>query len=100
MDLKVDYMIGEFLLNHAMSKLDEAYIHTEAQALKREALEKYAWLDEQKPRYIQDELYSVYGPKSDRAEVTDDLRSYHCRGCKLRIVKRVLCWKDSYPALI
>lgn len=58
MDLKVDYMIGEFLLNHAMSKLDEAYIHTEAQALKREALEKYhAWLDEQKPRYIQDELH-------------------------------------------
>lgn len=57
MDLKVDYMIGEFLLNHAMSKLDEAYIHTEAQALKREALEKYhEWLDEQKPRYIQDGL--------------------------------------------
>nr|WP_321238765.1 tyrosine-type recombinase/integrase [uncultured Tolumonas sp.] len=58
MDLKVDYMIGEFLLNHAMSKLDEAYIHTEAQALKREALERYhAWLDEKKPRYIQDELH-------------------------------------------
>ncbi len=45
MDLGVDYMVGELLLNHAMSKLDQTYIHTFAEAQKRQALEQYhAWL--------------------------------------------------------
>ena len=45
MDLGVDYMVGELLLNHAMSKLDQAYIHTFAEAQKRKALERYHdWL--------------------------------------------------------
>ena len=40
-DLGVDYMVGELLLNHAMKDLDATYIHTTAEALKRQALE--AW---------------------------------------------------------
>lgn len=40
-DLGVDYLIGELLLNHALRDLDAAYIHTHAQALKREALERW-----------------------------------------------------------
>jgi integrase len=45
-DIGIDYLIGELLLNHSMSKLDQAYIHTFAESRKREALEKYHdWLD-------------------------------------------------------
>lgn len=45
-DLGVDYLIGELLLNHALDDLDTAYIHTHAQALKRDALERWhCWLD-------------------------------------------------------
>ena len=40
-DLGVDYLIGELLLNHALRDLDAAYIHTHAQALKRDALERW-----------------------------------------------------------
>ncbi len=47
MDLSIDYMVGEMLLNHAMSKLDQAYIHTFAEKQKSAALEKYhAWLSD------------------------------------------------------
>ena len=46
MDLGIDYMVGELLLNHTMSKLDQAYIHTFAEAQKRQALDQYhQWLD-------------------------------------------------------
>ncbi|MFP6800036.1 MAG: site-specific integrase [Pseudomonas sp.] len=46
-DLGVDYLIGELLLNHALKALDVTYIHTTAEAQKREALERWhAWLDE------------------------------------------------------
>ncbi|MEX6504209.1 tyrosine-type recombinase/integrase [Pseudomonas zhanjiangensis] len=46
-DLGVDYLIGELLLNHALKALDVTYIHTTAEARKREALERWhAWLDE------------------------------------------------------
>lgn len=46
-DLGVDYMVGELLLNHAMKDLDQAYIHTSAEQLKRQALETWhAWLDQ------------------------------------------------------
>lgn len=45
-DLGVDYLIGELLLNHALDDLDAAYIHTHAQALKRDALERWhCWLE-------------------------------------------------------
>ncbi|MGN7442815.1 tyrosine-type recombinase/integrase [Pseudomonas lactis] len=46
-DLGVDYMVGELLLNHAMKDLDQAYIHTSAEQLKRQALETWhAYLDQ------------------------------------------------------
>lgn len=46
-DLGVDYMVGELLLNHAMKDLDQAYIHTAAEQLKRQALETWhTWLDQ------------------------------------------------------
>lgn len=46
-DLGVDYMVGELLLNHAMKDLDQAYIHTAAEQLKRQALETWhAYLDQ------------------------------------------------------
>lgn len=48
MDLGTDYMVGELLLNHAMSKLDQTYIHTFAEAQKRHALTQYHdWLAHQ-----------------------------------------------------
>ncbi len=40
-DLGIDYMVSEQLLNHAMSKLDQAYIHTYLDTQKRQALETY-----------------------------------------------------------
>ncbi|MOA39003.1 hypothetical protein D3C78_1607480 [compost metagenome] len=40
-DLGVDYLIGELLLNHALDNLDATYIHTQATALKRDALERW-----------------------------------------------------------
>lgn len=47
-DLGVDKFVGERLLNHKMRDLDQAYIHTTTEHLKREALATYhAWLDSQ-----------------------------------------------------
>lgn len=40
-DLGIDYMVAEQLLNHAMTKLDQAYIHTYVEVQKRQALETY-----------------------------------------------------------
>lgn len=40
-DLGIDYMVGEMLLNHALSKLDRTYIHTYVEKQIEEALEKY-----------------------------------------------------------
>ncbi|CAK3544202.1 hypothetical protein VCRA2121O67_410021 [Vibrio crassostreae] len=40
-ELGTDYLIGELLLNHTLSKLDETYIKTHANNMKREALEQY-----------------------------------------------------------
>ncbi|SKA52802.1 tyrosine-type recombinase/integrase [Photobacterium toruni] len=45
-DQGVDYMVGEMLLNHALSKLDKTYIHTHVDHKMLEALEKYhCWLN-------------------------------------------------------
>ncbi|EII3125388.1 tyrosine-type recombinase/integrase [Vibrio parahaemolyticus] len=47
-DLGVDYMVGEMLLNHALSKLDKTYIHTHVEHKMKEALNQYHdWLKEQ-----------------------------------------------------
>jgi integrase len=44
-DLGVDYMVGELLLNHALSDLDRTYIHTYVERQAAEALRRYhAWL--------------------------------------------------------
>ncbi|MGH8346425.1 MAG: tyrosine-type recombinase/integrase [Pseudomonas sp.] len=46
MDLGIDYLVGEMLLNHALKTMDATYIHTTAEALKRQALERWhAYLD-------------------------------------------------------
>jgi len=46
MDLGVDYLVGEMLVNHTMTRNVKTYIHTAAEALKREALETWhEWLD-------------------------------------------------------
>ena len=40
-DLGTDYMVCEFLLNHTLSGLNKTYIHTHAEAQKKECLKKY-----------------------------------------------------------
>lgn len=53
LDIGVDYLIGELLLNHSLSKLDIAYMGDYAQTQKRLALEKYhAWLDDYTGFYL------------------------------------------------
>lgn len=58
LELGVDYMIGEFLLNHTLSKLDQTYIQTMAMPNCRAALNNWCeWLInnglsfDSKPRY-------------------------------------------------
>ncbi len=47
-DLGVDKFVADRIINHKMSNLDTAYIHTTTENLKCEALATYhAWLDEQ-----------------------------------------------------
>ena len=41
-DAGTDYFVGELLLNHALKALDATYIHTTAEAKKREALQRWA----------------------------------------------------------
>lgn len=44
-DLGVEYLVGELLLNHALSKLDRTYIHTYVERQSLEALERWhQWL--------------------------------------------------------
>jgi integrase len=48
MELGVDYMVGEFLLNHTLNKLNQAYIHTLAMPNCKAALTLWSnWLEEQ-----------------------------------------------------
>ncbi|WP_210014936.1 tyrosine-type recombinase/integrase [Pseudomonas palmensis] len=45
-DLGIDFLIGELLLNHAMGRNVQTYIHSWVETGKREALEKWhQWLD-------------------------------------------------------
>ncbi|MFA0940396.1 tyrosine-type recombinase/integrase [Pseudomonas tremae] len=45
-DLGVDFLIGEMLVNHTLTRNVQTYIHTSAELLKREALNKWhEWLD-------------------------------------------------------
>ncbi|NGZ18662.1 MULTISPECIES: tyrosine-type recombinase/integrase [Vibrio] len=53
MDLDVDYMTAELLLNHAMNKLDQTYIHTYAERQKSQALQIYhQWLEGKSPEFF------------------------------------------------
>lgn len=64
MDLGIDYMVCEFLLNHAMNRLDQTYIHTFAEQQKQQALEKY-----------HDWLSQNHAPLLNLLETTTTLRS-------------------------
>lgn len=53
-DLGVDYMSAELLLNHALSRLEQTYIHTYAEEQKQKSLTKYHdWLNQQVPELMQ-----------------------------------------------
>lgn len=72
-DLGVDYMVGELLLNHALKNLDQAYIHTTAEGLKREALELWhAWLDERGFIALHTGTYPGHGKTLKGAEAMKD----------------------------
>lgn len=68
-DLGVDYMVGELLLNHAMKDLDQAYIHTSAEQLKRQALETWhAWLDQRGFEALHGGTFARHGGEAVSAE--------------------------------
>lgn len=68
-DLGVDYMVGELLLNHAMKDLDQAYIHTSAEQLKRQALETWhAWLDQRGFDALHSETFARHQSEAIRVE--------------------------------
>jgi integrase len=57
MELGIDYMVGEFLLNHTLNKLNQAYIQTLAMPNCRAALNDWShWLEDKglTPSYKQD----------------------------------------------
>lgn len=67
-DLGVDYMVAERLLNHALSKLDQAYIHTYVEQQKREALMTWhAELDRQKSK-VQTDTTATPSDFNERAQ--------------------------------
>ena len=48
MELGIDYMVGEFLLNHTLNKLNQTYIQTLAMPNCRTALQDWCnWLEQQ-----------------------------------------------------
>jgi len=65
LDIGIDYMIGELLLNHTMSKLDQAYIHTFAEAQKRQALEQYHQYLNQRSDFFLTEFATETLPRSN-----------------------------------
>lgn len=72
-DLGVDYMVGELLLNHAMKDLDQAYIHTSAEQLKRQALETWhAYLDQRGFEALHGETFARQEGKSLPAETMNN----------------------------
>jgi len=72
-DLGVDYMVGELLLNHAMKDLDQAYIHTSAESLKRQALEAWhGWLDERGFGALHDGTYTRQEGTTEAGKATNN----------------------------
>ena len=50
---KVDFMVGERMLNHSLGKVAETYLDSSAGTLRLEALEKHVvWIEAQQPNYF------------------------------------------------
>lgn len=73
MDLGVDYLVGEMLVNHALRNMDATYIHTTAEALKRQALERWhAHLDELGLAALTDETGTRHAVSQITPQTTDN----------------------------
>ncbi|EPJ2807932.1 tyrosine-type recombinase/integrase [Pseudomonas putida] len=71
MDLGVDYLVGEMLVNHALRNMDATYIHTTAEALKRQALERWHdHLDGLGLSTLTGETYPRYAISQDSSQAT------------------------------
>ncbi len=72
MDLGIDYLVGEMLVNHALKNMDATYIHTTAETLKRQALEKWhARLDQDGLSLIGGETIPGQGVSINPLQATD-----------------------------
>lgn len=72
MDLGVDYLVGEMLVNHALRNMDATYIHTTAEALKRQALERWHdQLDRLGLSALTGETYPRYAISQNPTQATD-----------------------------
>lgn len=72
MDLGVDYLVGEMLVNHALRNMDATYIHTTAEALKRQALERWHdHLDGLGLSALTGETYPRYAIPQNPTQATD-----------------------------
>lgn len=68
-DLGVDFLIGEMLVNHTMTRNVQTYIHTSAELLKREALNKWHdWLDRKGFNLIHRSIMTRNGNSHNDAE--------------------------------
>lgn len=76
MDLGVDYLVGEMLVNHALRNMDATYIHTTAEALKRQALERWHdHLDGLGLSALTGETYPRYAISQDSPQAKDHAAS-------------------------
>ncbi|MFI7835473.1 tyrosine-type recombinase/integrase [Pseudomonas asiatica] len=76
MDLGVDYLVGEMLVNHALRNMDATYIHTTAEALKRQALERWHdHLDGLGLSALTGGTYPRYAISQDSTQATDHAAS-------------------------
>lgn len=76
MDLGVDYLVGEMLVNHALRNMDATYIHTTAEALKRQALERWHdHLDGLGLSALTGETYPRYAFSQESTQTTDHVAS-------------------------
>lgn len=76
MDLGVDYLVGEMLVNHALRNMDATYIHTTAEALKRQALERWHdQLDRLGLNALTGETYARHEVSRKQPQATDHAAS-------------------------
>jgi integrase len=75
-DLGVDFLIGEMLVNHTLTRNVQTYIHTSAELLKREALVKWHdWLDGKGFKLIHRSTMTRNGNSHNDAEAMNDAAS-------------------------